>query len=446
MSQFKFTQQQIAILAVGAIIVLALGAVFYFGGQKKGNPATQAVTLNIWGTDSAKAFTDLIDYYTQLHPGSKITYTKIDPANYDSQLLRAFAAGTGPDIFEISNRSLPKWQPTLLPLPAAYAAQFGMLQMQNDFPSVVTNDFTASSTPTSTTRNIYALPLSVDTLAMFYNKGLLASAGIVTPPATWDEFDVDIQKLRTLNSGGQIAHAAAAIGGSETSIPVAPDILSLLMLQNGTQMVSNDLSQADFAQSPDSPGSAAFNFYLQFANASSPYYTWSDSMGNDVQAFVNGQVAIIFGYSDTLQEIQAKSPFMNVGIASMPQPAGATVSVSYPKYNGLAVYKYSSAAAAAWQFILTLTTSANGESIYTGATGAPPALLSEIETDENNPNLSVFARQALTAQSWYEIDSAAVDTMLNDAIQNAENGTASSYQSLQQAQAALTNLMIQAQQ
>ncbi len=442
MPQLKLTQRQLAILAGGAVIILGILAVFYFGGQKKSS-TSQAVVLSIWGTDNAKAFNNLIAYYTQLNPGAKVTYTQIDPADYETELLRAFAAGTGPDIFEIGNRSLPKWQSALAPLPPAYYSVFGPLQLQNDFPSIVQNDFMASSTPTTT--NIYALPLSVDTLAMFYNKNLLASAGIATPPATWDEFEADVQKLRTLNSGGQLTQAGAAIGGSEASIPEAPDILSLLMLQNGTQMVSPDLSSARFASDANGSGASAFNFYLQFANPSSPYYTWSDAMGNDLQSFVNGQVAIIFGYQSLLSQIQAKSPFMNVGIAPVPQPAGATVSISYPKFNGLAVYKGSPSIAAAWQFIIALTTSPNGESIYTGATGAPPALLSLISADENDPNLSVFARQALTAQSWYEIDSAAIDGILNTAIQSALNGTASSFQALNQAQSAITSLMTQAQ-
>ena len=87
----------------------------------------------------------------------------------------AFAEGNGPDVFEIGNRSLPKWQSVLAQLPAAYASQFGPLQLQNDFPSVVQSDFMTTSTPTST--GIYALPLSIDTLAMFYNKDLFDSAG-----------------------------------------------------------------------------------------------------------------------------------------------------------------------------------------------------------------------------------------------------------------------------
>jgi len=442
MPQIKFTQQQILIIAIGAIVIIGFGALFLFNGQKKASTA-QAVNLSVWGTDDKKAFDGLITYYTQYNPAAKIAYTQIDQADYENALLRAFAAGNGPDVFEIGNRSLPKWQSVLAQLPVAYSSQFGTLQLQSDFPSVVQSDFTA--TPSATTTGIYALPLSIDTLAMIYNKDLFDSAGIASPPATWDDFEADVQKLRAFGSGGQIMQAAAALGGSEASIPEAPDILSLLMLQNGTQMVSGDRSAASFAGDSTSAGVAAFNFYLQFANASSPYYTWSDALGNDVQSFVNKQVAIIFGYHDALSAIQAKAPFMRVGIAAVPQPKGATVSVSYPKYNGLAVYKGSPSIIGAWQFILTLTAYANGEKIYTDATGDPPALRSAITTAENDPNLSVFASQALTARSWYEIDDSAIDGILNTAIQNALNGSAAAAQALEQAQSSVTNLMFQAQ-
>jgi ABC-type glycerol-3-phosphate transport system substrate-binding protein len=136
---------------------------------------------------------------------------------------------------------------------------------------------------------------------------------------------------------------------------------------------------------------------------------------------------------------------MDVGIAPVPQPKGASAAVSYPKYNGLAVYKGSPSVIGAWQFILTLTAYANGEKIYTDATGDPPALRSSITTAESDPNLSVFASQALTARSWYEIDDSAIDGIFNTAIQNALNGSASAAQALEQAQSSVSNLMFQAQ-
>jgi multiple sugar transport system substrate-binding protein len=445
MPQLKFTQQQIMIIAIVAVVIIGGGALLFLNGQKKSTTAAQAVSFSVWGTDDAKVFDNLIAYYGQYNSSAKVTYTQIDPADYENTLLRAFAEGNGPDVFEIGNRALPKWQSVLAPLPAAYYTQFGPLQLTSDFPAVVQSDFTASSTPTSTSAGIYALPLSIDTLAMFYNKDLFDSAGIATPPATWDDFENDIQKLRTFDAGGQIVQAAAAIGGSEASVSEAPDILSLLMLQNGTQMVSSDLTAAKFAGDATSPGLSAFNFYLQFANAASPYYTWNDSMGNDVQNFINGKTAIIFGYHDTLADIQAKAPFMNVGIAPVPQPAGANISISYPKYNGLAVYKKSAAIISAWQFVLSLTTYANGEKIYTDGTGNPPALRTAITAAENDPNLSVFAKQALTARSWYEVDDEQVNSILNAAIENTLSGSATAAQSLGQAQSSISSLMFQYQ-
>ena len=431
-------------MALVAIVVIGGGALLFFNGQKKASTA-QAVVFKVWGTDDAKVFANLVAYYGQYNPSAKVTYTQIDPTNYESSLLRAFAEGSGPDVFEIGNRALPRWQSVLAPLPAAYYAQFGPLQLQSDFPSVVQSDFTASSTPTSTSADIYALPLSIDTLTMFYNKNLFDSAGIATPPATWEDFEVDIQKLRTLDASGRIVQAGAAIGGSEASIPEAPDILSLLMLQNGTQMVSSDLSAAKFAGDATTAGGAAFNFYLQFANAASPYYTWSDTRGNNIQDFINGKTAIIFGYHDALDTIQAKAPFMDVGIAPVPQPTGATVSITYPKYNGLAVYKKSTSIISAWQFILSLTTYPNGEKIYTDATGNPPALRSAITTAESSPDLSVFAKQALTARSWYEVDDEQIDSILNTAIENTLGGSSNALQSLEQAQSSISSLMFQYQ-
>ena len=128
------------IMAIAAIVIIGGGALVFFNGQKKAS-TTQAVALSVWGVDDKKVFDNLIAYYTQYNPSAKITYTQIDPTNYESDILRAFAEGAGPDVFEIGNHSLPRWQSVLAELPEAYSSQFGTLQMQNDFPSVVQNDF-----------------------------------------------------------------------------------------------------------------------------------------------------------------------------------------------------------------------------------------------------------------------------------------------------------------
>src|SRR5690606_13880563 len=81
---------------------------------------------------------------------------------------------------------------------------------------------------------IYAIPLAVDLLALYYNKDLLGSAGISQPPATWPVLVQDTQKLTKVSQPGQFTVSGIALGTS-ANVNRAVDILNLLMLQNGTQ-------------------------------------------------------------------------------------------------------------------------------------------------------------------------------------------------------------------
>jgi ABC-type glycerol-3-phosphate transport system substrate-binding protein len=79
--------------------------------------------------------------------------------------------------------------------------------------------------------------------------------------------------------------------------------------------------------------------------------------------------------------------------------------------------------------------------MYVAATGKPPATRLEIQANLDNPALSVFASQALTAKSWYEPDDVKVATIFGTAIQNVLTGASDSTVALGQAQAAVTALM-----
>ncbi|HVN26582.1 MAG TPA: extracellular solute-binding protein [Candidatus Paceibacterota bacterium] len=443
----KLTQKQVVIVAAGFILLVIIGIVVFFNIRKP-NSAAQ-VNLTVWGTDSDAAMTGMLDAYQSANKGSNITYKQIDPAQYRTELLSALAAGTGPDVFEIGNRDLPQWQSVIAPLPQADATLFNDATLQADFPTVVGSDFADAQ------GDIYALPLSLDTLAMIYNKDLVDSAGIALLPKTWDAFDADIPKLRSINAQGQLTQAAAALGGSSASMPNATDILYLLMLQNGTQMTSRDFSSATFADNVNggsgtggsgaNPGVAAFDFYLQFSNSNSPYYTWTDSMGDAEGSFVNGKTAVIFDYASALPDIRKKAPFLNVGVAPMPQPTGASVAVNYPSYEGLAVARYGQVAAA-WNFIVNLTTNAYETGLYNEKTGTPPALRTAIAAGAGDPAMAVFGAQALTARSWHEADAAKIDAAMSGAVTSVMTGQSDSAKALQTAQEAVNAIIHQQSQ
>lgn len=428
-TNLKLSKKQVTIV-IGAAVALIIAVVLIFLGMRPpaATPA-QATKLTVWGVEDAGTFNTLLSDY----PYATVSYRQINPAHYNEQLLSALAAGTGPDVFEIGDRDLPKFSSIVVPFPTSTTA-FGLLQLSQLFPDVVQQDFVSDG-------QIYGLPFSIDTLAMVYNKDLFNSAGIATPPKTWNEFDADITRLRKINAQGQIQVAGAAIGGSAASVPHAPDLLALLMLQNGTRMTASDHSAATFAsQANGDPGLAALNFYLQFANASSPYYTWNDAMGSAFDRFASGKVAIIFAYQSDLAAIKSKAPFLNYGIAPMPQPKGATVSVNYPNYEGFVVAK-SGQTAAAWNFVVYMAALSGEGQAYQAATGKPPALRAGIDAAANDPNLSVFAAQALTAKSWYEGDSTEADAALNGAITDVLTGAANPMRALQKAEATVSQLM-----
>jgi ABC-type glycerol-3-phosphate transport system substrate-binding protein len=355
-----FTQKQLIIIGAAVLFVLVGGIIFLMNIRSNAG-GQSSLKLTIWGTDSQQAFNNVIQSYAGPGSGtqSQISYTQIDPSEYQSKLLSALAAGTGPDVFEIPNRDLSQWQSVATPIPATLATTFNQVTLQSDFPDVVSQDFVSGG-------NIYALPLSIDTLAMIYNKDLFNTGGIATVPATWEGLQADLPALRVVNVQGQITQAALALGGSETSIPNAPDIIFLLMMQNGATMTSTDGTTVKFAtgvSGSDSSGPNAFNYYLQFSNTAGSNYTWNDGMGTALNSFVQGKTAVIFDYSSALATITAQAPFLNYGVAAMPQPANAAMTVNYAKYNGLAVSRSSAQIAGAWNFIISLTTSAADENI-----------------------------------------------------------------------------------
>lgn len=355
----KLSRNQIFITVVGVAIAVTL--VVLVVKYSRPTIISTDFKLTVWGTESRGIFNKIIEGYKVLRPGATIDYTQLNAADYRTSLLNALAAGTGPDVLEITNHELPQQEDKLFPAPVS---QFDIVKLRNLFPYTIEQDFASASGS-----QVYALPFYLDTLALIYNKSYFDNAGIVYPPATWDDFLKIVPQLRTVGSSRQLTRAAAAIGGSEQSVDAATDILELLIMQNGAGMTTPDNYGATFASAREDgtdPGVSAFNFYLQFANVASPYYTWNDSQQNSVDSFVNGKTAMIFDYMSAVLDIKRRSPFLNFAVAPMPQPTGANVAVNFPRYTGLAVSKQSKVSGWAWDFVIYATTNANAAKAYFG--------------------------------------------------------------------------------
>jgi len=392
---------------------------------KSGDPAAQQaiktkVTLNYWRVfDGQDAFKEIIDSYRKTHPNITINYRLLHWEEYETELLDAWAEGRGPDIFSLHNSWTHKYKNKILPLPetikTAYLIKAGQNpeagfkelttikahQLKDYFPSVVYDDLVIDN-------QIYGLPLSIDTLSLYYNQNLLDAAGITSPPITWGEVAEISKQIAKQDTEGNIAIASIALGGAK-NISRSADILSLLMMQNGTEMIKNgaaNFHQRSSLEQDYFPGRQALTFYTDFAKASKEVYTWNEDLDEAQNMFLQGKLAMMLGYSYQLPLLQSQGPKLDIRITKIPHIlANGTDTlnrpVNYANYWAESVYKNSSHPDEAWDFINFMTTQNEQAKKYISKTQKPAALRSIISEQLNDPELGIFASQVLTAQTWY---------------------------------------------
>lgn len=393
--------------------------------------------VNFWGIadsdDDVKAVRAVIEEYQKINKGVRIDFTPFDDAQtYEKTLLNALATGKAPDIIAFHNTWLTKHYDKIIPIPETV---FSLSALQQLFPQVVEQDFVLRQAQDKS--SIAALPLYIDTLALLYNKDAFDAKSISLPPTTWQTFQNLVPYLREVNLLNQITKPASAIGGSEKNIDNASDLLNLLMMQFGGKMI-DDYGKTSFGRE----GLPALNFYLQFSNPNSPYYTWNENLRYSLNSFSDGSTAMIFNYASRIPLIKAKNPYFNVGIAPMPQPFDVAQGkpINYADYWGLSVSNQSRQSDLAWNFILFAAANPQTAEIYLQAAKKPPALRSLIQKYINDPELGVFSRQALTARSWRQPDSAMVKQIFSNMIESILSGKISPQQGLEQAESEINGL------
>lgn len=436
------------------LLLFALAAFLMIGQagcrRDKGTGTNEALTLTFWHLfDAEEVFQPIFDDFTNEHPNVTIEFAKKSPTDYELESLNSLAAFEGPDIWSIPNDWLPKHFDKLTPKPGdANLDDFGRL-----YAPVVAKDVVIKG-------KIYGLPLSVDSLGVYFNQDHFSqtlsdwrkshpdeddtkvSSLLRSPPGNWDDF-VETVKLLTIKRGNAIDRAGVAMGVSD-NIDDEAAILSALMLQNGTAMVSADQSAATFnlpskKQTGETfnPGAEALAFYTAFATPDHPYYSWNGSLPSPVDAFVQGKASMIIGFSFVQNELKQRAPTLNWDIAALPQIKGATATqaVNYGSYLVVTVTKSAKNAEAAWEFVNFLTNKSE-LSVYRSATKRPSPFREQLEGD-NSP----FSIGALAAQSFYKPDATKTDQIFTDMIDDVVAGKLSVQTAIDRAAKRYTDLL-----
>ncbi len=434
------------LLLAGAVGLLVLTGFGCKGVSQEVAQRSQPMTLKYWTVyDDEAAVQPIIAAYRGLHPNVNIEYRRFRYDEYKNEILNGLAEDQGPDIFSIQSTWMREWQPRLTPVPAVMTLPFREIQgtikkeavtvlhqvpgitlkqLANDYVDVVSSDVvvpTEQADPRAPLiPRIYGLPMSMDMLVMYYNRDMLNAAGIAEPPTHWKEFQDDVKKITKLDTTGAIIQPAAALGTVD-NVERAVDILSLLMMQNGTVMTAEDGTAVFDKYTPETtgqplpPGAVALVFYNDFANPEKEVYTWNNKMPDSLQAFAEGKVAFFFGYSYHLPTIREMNPKLNFGITAFPQIEG-NKPVNYANYWVNVVSKKTKHADEAWGFVQFMA-AADQAQRYLAASHMPTALRSLINGQLEDEDLSVFASEVPTAKSWYHgVDATAAEQAFQEMI------------------------------
>jgi len=392
--------------------------------------------------------------FRSAYPYVQVVFKKFRLEEYESELVNAMADDRGPDVFMIHNTWVDKYKPRILPQPptvkvaqqvltgaknsTTFVVQTSKTTMpkdvRTDFVDVVAGDairkIDVSTDPKKADMQdrVLALPVSVDTLALYYNKDLMNSSGISTPPQTWGDFQKQVEKLSVVNADGVITRAGAAFG-TGTNVERSSDIVSLLMMQNRQEMTDEygvpafNKIPADLQLDVNAPPSYdALRFYTDFASPDKSVYTWNLSMPNSLDAFTRGNVAFFLGYSYQLPTIRAQAPKLNLGITHVPQIENMA-EVNFANYWMWTVSKKSKSPDLAWLFVNQMTNKENAKS-YLAAAKRPAARRVLIDEQLDDEDIGVFASQVLTSKSWYHgVDAQTQEQAFERMVDSVVSGT-----------------------
>lgn len=403
------------------ILLIALGFVGYKFFLGKGS-TNGKVTLVYWGLfEPESVMQQTISEYEASHPGIKIKYSYQSMTQYKERLQQRLSS-TGktdsqetnvevPDIFRIHQSWIPMFLSNLSSVPAT--VYDGATFEKTFYPSAVQS--------LKIQGQYYGIPLMYDGLALFYNEDLFKAKGL-TPPKDWAELKNAAIQLTARDSEGKITTSGVALG-TANNVDHWSDILGLMLLQSGVTLKDPSYCASGTGNvSEVCPGVDALSFFTNFAKVDR---VWDSSLPTSTFAFAKGDLAMYFGPSWRIFDIEAMKTKLqsnlNYKIIPVPQlPNEGDKSIAWATFWVETVSKKSKNQAEAWEFLKYLSSKEIMQKLFQTQNalrpfGEPFSRVDMASELENHPTVGAFIKQAPFSQNWY-LSSNTNDNGINDKI------------------------------
>jgi len=368
--------------------------------------AQQKITVTYWQyffEAKAKLMDQLIKQFEAQNPTIHVVQETFPYDSYNQKVASAVPAGQGPDVVNLFYGWLPLYVDSgyLQPLPEDL---FPAVQIERDFvPMVKAARFGG---------RYWAVPTAVRTLALFYNKDLFRKAGLGGPPATWDEFVADAQRL-TERAGGRISTEGFGISPNGQDHQL---IREVLFRQWGAAAYSSDGHRVTY-NSPQ--GAEALRWYTDLATkcncAVINFFPGNDGYRD---AFKAGKAGMIFDGSFAIGGFRSSIKF-DWGVAVLPRRTAGGTPSNFGSFwvHGLTAKTKGPQRDAAARF-LKFITSSETQRIWLQQVGEIPAskALSSDPKLAQDPIYGPFIQSLPSAHATFFVNETASRTVLVDAV------------------------------
>ncbi|MCA9351375.1 extracellular solute-binding protein [Patescibacteria group bacterium] len=423
-------------IITGIFVVAAVAAFMVFSGVVKVGTQTQDATgtVTVWGTIPYQTMQRYVDQAREQN--LTIVYKEKRPGTYEEELVNAFAAGQGPDVFIMSHERILRHSDKVLEIPYASFPKDAYESTYIDEARLFTTD-----------TGITAFPLTVDPLVMYYNKPLISSAFILDVPAYWDEFVAFAPEVTEYAGTGEISISAAALGTYD-NIGSAKGILATLIMQNQNQIVGVDptTNKKRSILALDNTSldrvAQAVDFYTSFARFGADTYSWNEALIDSQNKFIAGEVALYIGRASEVETIRKKNPNLDFGVTLMPQVRGNTTRMTEGAMTGIAISKQTGNVPAALKVASKLAGADIAGNLAADLLVAP-ARKDLLGNTPDDALRTLVYNSAIISRGWFDPAPDRTSSVLRTLVRNVNTGALSTQDAISRANADLNTVLDQ---
>ncbi len=393
-------------------------------------------SITIWGLFPSSSMSGATEKIISENKNLRIKYVQKDALSYQEDLVDAFAKNEAPDLFFITPDMVMENSSFIYKVSYEFFPKKDFNSLYIDGSSVYLDN-----------NGVWAYPVLVDPMVMYYNKDMLLNNNIVYPPVTWDELFGLNSSLTKSNNLGVISESMIALGQYK-NVNNAKDILATLLIQNGNNIIDykdnsySSLLSSNLENLNITPAESVIAFFNEFSNQSKMAYSWNSSMPNSLDSFTSSKLAFYLGKASELFNISSINPNLSFDVERIPQIKDSGVKSTVGDIYAIATNKRSSNISSALRVATILSSNKDVVKDISIRLSLPPTLRSILnDKPKDNPYLQTFFESALITKSWRDPNKIKSNNIFKEMIENVLSNNLPIKESINRAESQLNQLL-----